>query len=517
MPRRRPWHDKRPIYWWTSEIAELQRASLRARRAATRARTLADISRKSEAYKAAKKCLRRAITRSKASCWRKLRDDVDSDPWGLGYKLVTQKLGARSPPSVMEGATMERIVTTLFPAHPLRPTRPFERVGDVPLFSLEELEAAFLSLKNNKAPGPDGVPGEALKKVFSINPQLLLSTYNACLAEGVFPSCWKTSRLVLIGKGKGDPDLPSSYRPLCMLDTAGKVLEKLIRSRLNSAVVAAGDLSARQYGFRKGRSTVDAIEEVKRAMARAEAFNHHSRRVVLLVTLDVRNAFNSARWCDMLDALENTFHVPPYLMRLIQDYLRFRLLIYNTAEGPRTMDVTSGAAQGSILGPDLWNVAYDSLLRSEMPEETVLVGYADDVAALIAARNVELAQYKLNRVMRTINAWMADHGLQLALSKTELVILTKKRIDTVVPLRVGYLGVEVQTTRAAKYLGVMVDTKLSWRDQIFRTADNAAKRVASLKADGQCRGSQVQQKKADDVCSSVRTPLWFRGVGRRAR
>uniref|UniRef100_T1HNH6 Uncharacterized protein n=1 Tax=Rhodnius prolixus TaxID=13249 RepID=T1HNH6_RHOPR len=53
-----------------------------------------------------------------------------------------------------------------------------------------------------------------------------------------------------------------------------------------------------------------------------------------------------------------------------------------TANGPRSLAVTAGAAQGSILGPGLWNVAYDSLLRQDMPEETALVGYADDVAAL---------------------------------------------------------------------------------------------------------------------------------------
>ncbi|XP_046671568.1 uncharacterized protein LOC124361551 [Homalodisca vitripennis] len=80
--------------------------------------------------------------------------------------------------------------------------------------------------------------------------------------------------------------------------------------------------------------------------------------------------------------------------------------------------------------------------------------------------------------MRVVNNWMEDHGLSLALAKTEIVILTKKRIDTVVPLRVG--GVTVQSTRAAKYLGVMVDNKLTWRDQIFRTADKAAKVVQSL-------------------------------------
>lgn len=146
--------------------------------------------------------------------------------------------------------------------------------------------------------------------------------------------------------------------------------------------------------------------------------------------------------------------------------------------GKEKMTVTAGAAQGSILGPDLWNVAYDSLLRTEMPKETLLVGYADDVAALIAARDVELAQLKLNQVMRTVNRWMADYGLSLALSKTEIVILTKKRIDTILPLPVG--DEIVNTKPAAKYLGLAIDCKLSFWTQIQQTADKAAKGVTSL-------------------------------------
>lgn len=62
-------------------------------------------------------------------------------------------------------------------------------------------------------------------------------------------------------------------------------------------------------------------------------------------------------------------------------------------------------------------MAYDNLLRTEIPEETLLVGYADDIATLIAARDVEPAQLKLNQVMRTVNGWMADHDLAASSKK----------------------------------------------------------------------------------------------------
>ena len=81
----------------------------------------------------------------------------------------------------------------------------------------------------------------------------------------------------------------------------------------------------------------------------------------------------------------------------MNDYLKDRTLLYEITERVRKMAVTAWEAQGFILKPDLWNVSYDSLLRTELPKESMLVGYADDVAALMTARNVELliAQLKL--------------------------------------------------------------------------------------------------------------------------
>ena len=59
------------------------------------------------------------------------------------------------------------------------------------------------------------------------------------------------------------------------------------------------------------------------------------------------------------------------------------------------MKVTSGAKQGSILGPELWHISYDGILKIDMPPDTYLVGYADDIAAGIAGRVIEAIQRKL--------------------------------------------------------------------------------------------------------------------------
>lgn len=480
MPQKKNNKNRYPAYWWSEEIAHLRKVCFSLRRKAQRAKKRpAEMALKIADFLQMKKQLGKTIKRSKRASWMAMAKEVDNEPWGLGYRIVTRKLGANTAPLKSDEETMKNVVDSLFPtANAEKEDARVDTPMDIPLFELEELRQAVSSLQNKKAPGPDGIPSEALKAVGRYNPQLLLDMYNSCLRTGSFPKRWKEQRLVLISKGKGDPGLPSSYRPLCMLDTAGKLLEKLLKPRLLSAVQAAGDLSDKQYGFRKGRSTIEAAQSIVDVGMSARQGNHYSRPVVLLVTLDVKNAFNTARWSNIMDALRRTFKVPQYLLRMVRNYLKDRVLLYDTSDGPRRREVTAGAAQGSILGPDLWNISYDGILRMEMPKDTSLVGYADDIAATITARNMEEAQMKLNQVMRRVCRWMEEHGLALALQKTEIVILTTKRIETSIQLKVGSEIIETQ--KAVKHLGIHIDTKLTFWEHIRKAAEKASTTTTGL-------------------------------------
>lgn len=174
-----------------------------------------------------------------------------------------------------------------------------------------------------------------LKLIGSERPHALLDMYNTCLREGVFPDAWKKQRLTLISKGKGDPESPAAYRPLCMLDTAGKLYERLLKPRLKTAVETGGGLSDRQHGFRPGRSTLGAIQDVVSTVERAQKGNHYSKSIVLLVTLDVRNAFNSVRWIDIIETLQTRYKIPKQLLKVVSSYLKDRELLYDTSDGPQ--------------------------------------------------------------------------------------------------------------------------------------------------------------------------------------
>lgn len=192
----------------------------------------------------------------------------------------------------------------------------------------------------------------------------------------------------------------------------------------------------------------------------------------------IKNAFNTAGWSDILKALKEDFQVPVYLYSVVQDYLSERWVTFDTRDGRRQKMITAGVAQGSVLGADLWNVNYDGILRIVMPDGVRLVGYADDVVIIILARTEEHLQYKLNQSMRRVMEWMESKSLTLALQKTEIVLLTTRRIDGGITMNVG--DQPIATSHAVRYLGVMLDTKLTFWTHICKAADRAAKVVAQL-------------------------------------
>ncbi|WP_316206527.1 reverse transcriptase domain-containing protein, partial [Escherichia coli] len=188
-------------------------------------------------------------------------------------------------------------------------------------------------------------------------------------------------------------------------------------------------------------------------------------------------ASNLARWPDLLVALEE-FNVPEYLMRVIRDYLRNRILRYETEEGWREKDLSAGVAQGSIFGPDFWNILFDALLRLAMPDGVKMFAYADDVALVISAKNENIAQHILNTAMRRISEWMVKHGLEIAMAKTEIVPLTWKHINIEFPMTVGTNV--VQTRSEVTYLGIKLDAKLTFLTHLKHVANKAIKKTLQL-------------------------------------
>lgn len=100
------------------------------------------------------------------------------------------------------------------------------------MFTMQELDAALASTRRSSAPGPDGITYAALRSLGKEARTLLLSLFNASWSTGTVPEKWKTSGVVALLKPGKTPHALASYRPIALASCVGKVMEKMLLTRL---------------------------------------------------------------------------------------------------------------------------------------------------------------------------------------------------------------------------------------------------------------------------------------------
>ena len=215
--------------------------------------------------------------------------------------------------------------------------------------TVEEMLTLINNLPPKKSCGCDGLTLQILKLIKEplIQPLTLLT--NQILNSGIFPNKLKEAKVIPIYK-KEDKNNFTNYRPISLLPTISKLIEKVIYNQVFTLFSSHNLLYENQYGFRSNHSTeLAALELVDRITTQLDI-----RKVPLNIFLDLSKDFDTINHSILLDKVQH-YGIKSTPLKLFNSYLsnRTQLTEYKSTQS-LPLNITTGVSQGSILGPLLF-------------------------------------------------------------------------------------------------------------------------------------------------------------------
>lgn len=326
----------------------------------------------------------------------------------------------------------------------------------------DEVEITVKQLRNSKATGPDGLSSVFLKKHISVLAQPLAHIINLSFEKGIYPDQLKIAKICPLFKG-GDTHDVKRYRPLALNSVFSKVFEKLYLTRLKIFIEANCVISERQFGYQKNKSTMDALEETISVILN----NLDERIITSCQFLDLTRAFECVDHRILLDKLE-CYGIRGVPLAWLQSYLchRQQFVCITDHLGLHSdivsslRDVQYGVPTGSVMGPYLYLLYVNTILRSRDRGM-----YCDDTRVTNCAKG--LSELKLNcetALKDLINEFLV-HNLQVNPKKTNLMAFSTVP-ELVENFTINYEGECLTATSCAKFLGIVLDKRLDWKDEL---------------------------------------------------
>lgn len=339
-------------------------------------------------------------------------------------------------------------------------------IDECSLTSIKEIKDISKTLKIKKAPGKDKVPNIILRNLSKTSYNFLSNIFNGCLKLGYFPNRWKVAIVTCIPKPGKDRTLVESYRPISLLNTVGKLFEKIIKIRIEKFLLDNNILPNEQFGFRSNHSTYHQVCRIKNFIQE----NLNNKKSVGMVTLDIEKAFDSV-WHNGLIHKLASFEFPVYITKLIASFLKDRCFFVRVgSEYSKASTITSGVPQGSTLSPFLYNIYIADLPK--LPNCEIGL-YADDTALLTTSSCPAEIINNLENGLRRIQDFYYKWKIKLNGSKTKAIFFTKRRKSSFLPNR----NLVVNNTEIfwennyITYLGIHLDKKLSFKTHIIKTIE----------------------------------------------
>ena len=283
-----------------------------------------------------------------------------------------------------------------------------------------ELKLLISKLDSNKSGDIYGITPSLVKAGCEELLPILTHLYNKTFEEGIFPSVLKYAKVVPIHKGESK-FIMSNYRPIALLPILGKILEKLMHSRLYTFLTRCKILYPGQYGFQKGKSTEQAFFDIQHKIVSSL----ESKDIPCAIFLDFAKAFDTVDKDILLNKLKH-YGIRGKAHDWLSSYLTGRKqCVYVNGNLSEDLPIDTGVPQGSILGPLLFLIYINDLAQSSNILKFVM--FADDTCIFAANKNPQVLTKILSDELPKVSDWLIANKLSLNIKKTNFIVFKKKK------------------------------------------------------------------------------------------
>jgi len=357
----------------------------------------------------------------------------------------------------------------------------------VDLITRQEVLYALQRTAPLSAPGPDGIPAIALKSLSNQNLSLVQRMFNASIALGSLPSAWKHGRTVVLKKpSKSDYSQARSFRPITMLPTVAKLLEKIMATRLRYLVTKSAQsrrpiVSPQQFGFLPQRSCEQATVKLTEAVRTG----WDSGLSTTAIFLDIQGAYDNVIHDLLLEVLRQK-GIPGYMTNWFADFLHERRSTLCVEGCEKVCNINIGLPQGSPASPVLYT--FYNTMALDILGSGNSIGYADDMICWCTGTDVRENCRKLQEIIDILGyIWCRPFQQKLDPGKSVLMHFSPPNTDsnaTLPTLIINEIAVPVKTS--TKYLGTIIDDKLDFGENSLALARKGSKLLGVMKRLGTC-------------------------------
>ncbi|KAH9401742.1 hypothetical protein TYRP_017147 [Tyrophagus putrescentiae] len=352
-----------------------------------------------------------------------------------------------------------------------------------------------------KATGVDNVANEHLVASSGVLSSCWARIFTHVATHLQLPEQWRVSVLFLLYKNKGEKDDPDNYRGISLLCSAYKTFTKLLLGRLETRLV--DQLSPGQFGFRRGRSTLDAIRIVVDRLQEERAKKKKAgEKGFYALFVDFKKAFDSISRRLLVDKLRNQFGLEENYVNLVRCLLLNNTLRFKqdrcqcgNFHGSRTEVVQSrGVLQGDSLSPFLFILYINDVVKAvESASKAQVLLYADDMIILSENRT------ELRKAIGELARWSQENHLEVNTAKTK--VMKFRGGGRICDDDVFYMnGDLLEITNEYTYLGVTLQTALGFNKQVKRTKAKAMAVIGKMTRTSTAKATDSMMSLGNDIC-----------------